>query len=500
MERRLILALTLSFLVLLVSSKLMTKPVTVPQPQISSPQEAPTIEPLIKSSQELPLSSEFEYMSGKSKIIFIEPQAAIREIIFEDYQAYKFPLKYSLLVGNKAMAFTRQHVATNEVTYFYRDNDKNITKHFLFSKSNYDIALEIKIRNLSSSDLKIKLPLILGVLDYSPNKNRMIYQDVTIVEKDKVFYPNIRKENVFNYLKFIGLRDRYFCAIVEPLEENYSGFINKISQHASEVGIVSPELDVASGAELQQKFHIYLGPQELKLIKAINPDWQAIIHYGKLDLIAQLLLKLLDFFFYLVHNWGLAIIILSLAIYIVLYPLTLKQMKSMKEMQLVQPQIEELRKLYKNNTQRLNKEIMELYRKHKVNPFGGCLPLILQIPIFFALYQVLSRSIALKGADFLWIKDLSEPDHLFRFPMELPFLGQYFNLLPILMAIGMFIQQKTSMAKMSGTAVEQQKLMMIVFPIMFGILFYNMPAGLVLYWFINSSLSLWYQLVVTRAK
>jgi YidC/Oxa1 family membrane protein insertase len=328
----------------------------------------------------------------------------------------------------------------------------------------------------------------------------MIYQDVTIVEKDKVFYPNIRKENVFNYLKFIGLRDRYFCAIVEPLEENYSGFINKISQHASEVGIVSPELDVASGAELQQKFHIYLGPQELKLIKAINPDWQAIIHYGKLDLIAQLLLKLLDFFFYLVHNWGLAIIILSLAIYIVLYPLTLKQMKSMKEMQLVQPQIEELRKLYKNNTQRLNKEIMELYRKHKVNPFGGCLPLILQIPIFFALYQVLSRSIALKGADFLWIKDLSEPDHLFRFPMELPFLGQYFNLLPILMAIGMFIQQKTSMAKMSGTAVEQQKLMMIVFPIMFGILFYNMPAGLVLYWFINSSLSLWYQLVVTRAK
>jgi YidC/Oxa1 family membrane protein insertase len=500
MERRLILALTLSFLVLLISSRLVTKPVTPPQPQIVSPKEAPAIEALTKSPQEMVLSSEFEYKNRNSRIIFLEPQAAIKEIIFDSYQSYKFPLKYSLLVGDQSLAFKRQLTTNNEVIYSYGDKDKNITKHFLFSNTNYDIMLEIKIQNISAVALTLKLPLILGVINFTPNRNRMIFQDVTVAEKEKISYPNIRNKNTFNYLKFIGLRDRYFCAIIEPKEDNYSGFINKTVANESEVGIVSPELLVAPGAELKQKFHIYLGPQDLKIISAINPDWQPVIYYGKFDFIAQMLLKLLKFFFNLVHNWGWAITILSLAIYIILYPLTLKQMKSMKEMQILQPQIEELRQLYKDNTQRLNKEIMVLYRKHKVNPFGGCLPLILQIPIFFALYQVLSRSIALKGANFLWIKDLSEPDRLFQFPVELPFLGQYFNLLPILMAIGMFIQQKSSIAKMSGSAAEQQKIMIIIFPIMFGILFYNMPAGLVLYWFINSSLTLGYQLLVARAK
>jgi YidC/Oxa1 family membrane protein insertase len=172
----------------------------------------------------------------------------------------------------------------------------------------------------------------------------------------------------------------------------------------------------------------------------------------------------------------------------------------MKEMQVLQPQVEELRVLHKNNPQRLNKEIMELYKAHKVNPLGGCLPMVLQIPVFFALYQVLSRTVALKGADFLWIKDLSEPDKLFTLPNSLPVIGNEINILPILMAIGMFFQQKTSMVSISQNQAEQQKIMMIVMPIMFGVLFYHMPSGLVLYWFINSSLTLAYQLRVSRKK
>jgi YidC/Oxa1 family membrane protein insertase len=142
----------------------------------------------------------------------------------------------------------------------------------------------------------------------------------------------------------------------------------------------------------------------------------------------------------------------------------------------------------------MNKEIMELYREHKVNPFGGCLPLILQMPIFFALYQVLMRSVALKGAHFLWIKDLSEPDRLFRLPNSLPILGNDINILPIIMAIGMFVQQKLSMRGASGTAAEQQKMMLVIMPVMFGFIFYRMPSGLVLYWFINSALMLFSQI------
>ena len=172
----------------------------------------------------------------------------------------------------------------------------------------------------------------------------------------------------------------------------------------------------------------------------------------------------------------------------------------MKEMQAVQPKIEELRKIYKDNPQKLNKEIMELYREHKVNPLGGCLPLVLQMPIFFALYQALMRSIALKGASFLWIKDLSEPDRLFILPKTLPVIGNEFNILPVLMAIGMFIQQKFTMASASSAAAEQQKLMTIFMPILFGIIFYHMPSGLVLYWFVNSTLMLIYQIRISRSR
>lgn len=172
----------------------------------------------------------------------------------------------------------------------------------------------------------------------------------------------------------------------------------------------------------------------------------------------------------------------------------------MKEMQLLQPKIDALRKELKDNPQRLNKEIMELYKEHKVNPLGGCLPLLLQMPIFFALYQALIRSAALRGAHFLWIKDLSAPDKLFTLKNSIPFLGNQINILPILMAIGMFVQQKISSVKATGEAAQQQKMMSIIMPVMFGVIFYQMPSGLVLYWLVNSMLMLFYQLRLNKQK
>ncbi len=210
------------------------------------------------------------------------------------------------------------------------------------------------------------------------------------------------------------------------------------------------------------------------------------------------MLGTLSFTHKVVKNWGLAIIILSLLIYLVLYPLTIKQMRSMKEMQVLQPKVEQLKVLYKDNSQRMNKELMELYKEHKVNPLGGCLPLLLQMPVFFTLYQVLNRSIALKGAEFLWIKDLSEPDKLAMLPVNLPVVGDQFNILPIIIAIIMFVQQKFSTAAATGEAAQQQKIMMIVFPFVFGLVFYHMPSGLVLYWLVNSLLMMLYQIKISK--
>jgi YidC/Oxa1 family membrane protein insertase len=339
----------------------------------------------------------------------------------------------------------------------------------------------------------------LGVLNFVGDPTSVRLQDVTMASKDKITHLNPRKDATLSEVKFLGLRERYFCAIAEPTLDNYSGFIKKINAQESEVGLSMGEIMLGPGQQFEHTFHIYLGPQELRQIAAIKPEWTVVMYYGTFDFIAQLLLQLLDFLYGLVHNWGGVIIILSLVIYLLLYPLTLKQMRSMKKMQALQPRIQELQKACKDNPQKLNKEIMELYREQKVNPFSGCLPLVLQIPIFFALYQVLIRSVALKGAHFLWIKDLSSPDRLFILPVSLPILGNEINILPILMTIGMFVQQKISMATTTGSA-EQQKLMLILFPLMFGIIFYRMPSGLVLYWFINSTLMLFYQLRISRQK
>jgi len=348
--------------------------------------------------------------------------------------------------------------------------------------------------------MRLNPQLVLGRLDLSAKNIQSRYQDILLSTKEKTIHSAAGKELLVNDLKFVGLRDQYFCAILEPVDSTGSAYVKKINHQESEVGISGNKVTLKPGEQIGHLYRIYLGPQDLKTLDSIKPEWSAIIYFGVFDFIAQLLLQLLGFFYSLVHNWGWAIIILSLAVYLLLFPLSLKQMRSMKEMQLLQPKIDALRKELKDNPQRLNKEIMELYKEHKVNPLGGCLPLLLQMPIFFALYQALIRSVALRGAHFLWIKDLSSPDQLFTFKNSIPLLGNQVNILPILMAIGMFVQQKISMVKATGEAAQQQKIMSIIMPIMFGVIFYQMPSGLVLYWFVNSILMLSYQVRLNKQK
>lgn len=506
MDKRLILAIAASLLVLLTWSAWVSKAHHIENKEVttkgltSAPaliKEAPR--PILQQ-KELNPASLFNYSQEKFEITFIEPQAAIKEVIFKDYQDYKLPLEYGFLLGDKGLNFKKERVTTDSVVFVHSDPDKIITKKFLFYNSNYSIGLEIRIQNLSSSSTSFNLPLVLGALDFSRQNPEARFQDVTAATKEKTLHVNARKDLQFAQIKFLSLRDRYFCAIIAPESHNYAGFIQKINSAKSNIGLSFADSVLAPGQEIQHKFHIYLGPQELQLINRANPEWSQVVYYGTFDFISQILLSALGFCYRLVHNWGWAIVMLSLGVYLLLFPLTLKQMSSMKEMQVLQPKVEELRKTYKDNPQKLNKEIMELYREHKVNPLGGCLPLLLQMPIFFALYQTLMRSTALKGANFLWIKDLSAPDRLFILPISLPVLGNEVNILPILMTVGMFIQQKISARTTSGTSAEQQKMMMVLFPLLFGFIFYHMPSGLVLYWFINSTLMLFYQIRITRLK
>ena len=507
MEKRTILAIALSLLILLSWSALTAKfhpienkEVTAKNPPIISvtPEQIPALAP--GAEEKIPTSSLFKFGTEKLELTFIAPKAAIQEVSFKGHQNYNLPLKLGFLIDEKNLLFKKISSSDKEISFAHSDSTRKITKRFIFPNSNYDMWLEISIQNLSSSPINVGLPVVLGVLDFSAKNKQAQFQDVFMAEKDKTHHYNGRKNVEAADLKFMGLREKYFCAIAEPEAESWAGFIRKVSAQDSEVGLKMAEASLAPGQSVVKKFHIYLGPQDLRIINKINPAWSSVVNYGTFDIISQILLQLLEFLYRLVHSWGWAIVILSLLVYFALYPLSIKQMRSMKEMQALQPKIEALRKTYKDNPQKLNKEIMLLYKEHKVNPFGGCLPLLLQMPIFFALYQALMRSVSLKGAHFLWIKDLSEPDRLFLLPTSLPILGNEINILPIVMAIGMFLQQKLSSASTGGAAAEQQKMMLIIMPIMFGIIFYHMPSGLVLYWFINSALMLVFQVRLSRAK
>ena len=507
MEKRLLLAIGLSLLVLLSWSALTPKPQIVVNKEVIAKESLAAIPAVSPSTSSLKLAEPVQGLENLIKIkqdlfdlVFVEQAAEIKEVVFKKYKNFTLPLKYGFLLNDKTLNFKKDSEASDSISFVSSDSQKTVTKKFIFNKASYSIGLEIKIQNLSTSPLQLNTPLILGILDFSNNMNSR-FQDVTVATPDKIIHNNGRKNLNFSEIKFLSLRDRYFCAIIEPTSGTFSGFVNKFSGQESEIGLNSPERTIPAGGQIGQLYKIYLGPQDLKILNSIKSDWTAVIYYGTFDIISQVLLQTLDFLYRLLHSWGWAIIALSILIYLVLYPLSIKQMRSMKEMQAIQPQVEKLRVQYKDNPQKMNKEVMDLYRLHKVNPLGGCLPLILQMPIFFALYNALMRSIALRGAKFLWIKDLSEPDRLFTLPVTLPILGNDINILPIIMAIGMFIQQKVSMAQTSGGAsAEQQKIMMIVMPVMFGFIFYGMPSGLVLYWLINSMLMLTFQIRMNKAK
>ena len=506
MEKRLILTITMCMLVLLAWSAFVSKtqPITNKEVESKVIQQQATVQQLVSEpaaslKQTLPQTHEGLKLSNE-EIDFSVGDAAINEVLFKEHKNYTFPLKNSFLIDDKNLNFKTEASGANFVTFIHSDTTKRIIKRFDFSNSKYSITLQLTIQNTSNAPLKISLPLILGTQDFSSSNKFAQYEGVVVATKEQVKHFTSKKELSFSNISFVALRDRYFCLIVNPESTGYGAFTRKNNVQTAEIGIVTPEWTIPAGGQVVENFKIYLGPQDLHTLNSVNPNWTAVINYGTFDFISQVLLQLLEFIFHIFHNWGWTIVVFSLVIYLLLYPLTLKQMRSMKEMQALQPKIEALRVTYKDNPQKLNKEIMELYREHKVNPLGGCLPLLLQMPIFFALYQVLMRSVALRGANFLWIKDLSEPDRLFMLPFSLPILGNEFNILPILMTIGMFVQQKFTMAKTSGEAAEQQKIMLIIMPLMFGVIFYRMPAGLVLYWFINSTLMLLGQIKASKTK
>jgi len=286
--------------------------------------------------------------------------------------------------------------------------------------------------------------------------------------------------------KFAGLDEGYFAFIWIPAGEATASL--SIMKGENNIPLMRLGLDQGSVSG-----KMYFGPKKTDVLKSLNVDAQKIVDFGWFDIIAKPMIAGLNWANKVTRNYGIDIILLTILIKIIFYPLSVKSYKSMKEMQKLQPMIQKLKEKYKDDKQKLNAEMMDIYKKKGVNPMGGCLPMVIQIPVFFALYKALSGAIELRHAPFmLWMNDLSAPEDLFAFHVmgyELPI-----RILPLVMGITQVIQQK-----MTPTSVDpMQEKMMLFMPIFFTFLFWGFPAGLVLYWLVNNVISIAQQYYINK--
>jgi YidC/Oxa1 family membrane protein insertase len=261
---------------------------------------------------------------------------------------------------------------------------------------------------------------------------------------------------------------------------------------------ILPETTIKPETQQSFEFKIFKGPKSMSLLSSYGFNLGKAVNFGMFDILAKPCLWLMNFIYHnLIPNYGIAIIILTLMTKVLLWPLGTKSYKSMSDMKKLAPLIKEIKEKYKDDRKRVNEETMGLYRTYKINPLGGCLPMLVQIPVFFALYRMLYEAIELRHAPFfLWINDLAAPDRLFRFDFTIPFMDPPYGIpvLTLVMGATMFLQQKMSPPMGDPT---QAKMMMLM-PVIFTFIFINFSSGLVLYWLVNNIVSISQQYYITK--
>ncbi|KXB29610.1 insertase [Dechloromonas denitrificans] len=283
---------------------------------------------------------------------------------------------------------------------------------------------------------------------------------------------------------WLAMVQHYFVSAWVPKDKTPREFyMRKLEgSNAYQAGLIVPVSEIAPGAKSETSVTLYAGPQEQAALKQIAPGLDLVVDYGWLTVVAAPIFWALQAIHSLVGNWGWAIVVLTIILKAIFFPLSAASYKSMAKMRVLTPRLAQLKERYGDDKQRLNQEMMKMYQTEKVNPLGGCLPIVVQIPVFIALYWVLLGAVEMRDAPWiLWIKDLASADPYY--------------ILPVLMIISMFIQ-----TKLNPTPPDpiQAKVMMLM-PLIFGVMFLWFPAGLVLYWVVNNVLSIAQQWHITRA-
>ena len=381
-----------------------------------------------------------------------------------------------------------------DVVLRFADDDVSVEKRFRFDPADYYVGLEYRMHNQTSEPMAANLFAQLKRDASLPEGGQMFLGPrpylgaaLTTAESryDKVDFEDLAEEALREEVDggWIAILQHYFLSawVANPDERNrYYGYPNRNGDGTYIVGFTGPAFSVAPGEIGRFAAGFYAGPKHQKRLAEIAPNLDLTVDYGILWWLAVPLFYLLDGIHGLIANWGVAIILMTLVIKLVLYPLSAASYKSMAKMRKLTPQLKRLQERHAGDRQRLSQEMMELYKKEKANPLGGCLPMLLQMPVFIALYWVLYESVELRQAPFfLWIDDLASMDPFF--------------VLPILMGASMFFQQTLNPPMPDPMQARIMKMM----PIMFTVLFLFFPAGLVLYWLVNNLLSMAQQWFIT---
>jgi len=373
-------------------------------------------------------------------------------------------------------------------------NGLSTTQTFRFYPDQYRIDLKIDVANQSNLPVNGVFAAHLKALPSSKKKSYYSYVGLVLLMDKKLKELKIKKppaeKSIKGQIDWVAYEDDYFISAVIPEEPANGVLEGRLSPSGILEGTYLPaSMTIDASNQVSSKYTLYLGPRDLTILKQFGKNLDKAVNFGWFDIFAKPLLHALRFSNEYINNYGVSIILLTILIKIIFWPLTHKSYKSMKEMQKLQPRLAKIREKYKDDKQQLNKEMMALYRTYKVNPMGGCLPMIIQIPVFFALYRILGTAIELRHAPFvLWINDLSAPDRLFVLPFKVPFMSPPYGIpvLTLLMGVSMFVQQKMTPTPGDPT---QAKMMMFL-PIIFTFMFINFPSGLVLYWLVNNVLSI----------
>ena len=557
-QMRLLLAIVLSFLVFVVWQWLMVEPEVAKQTpeQATLAESTPTSEesattPSAKPEggrnlvapevQETPLPQAPPTLENREArqirvetplytAVFTEKGGALDDLILKDYHettandsplkdmipeaARKIPLQTGWVGKNlpgMENALYESGTSQDEIQVqntpqtieFRYTNAQGITirKEFSFRPDSYLIGMTVTIANHSAAAIDgkpmVKIANVVGDPDSRITFEGPMALMGTSLEEVKM--KDIAKQpELEGSLRWIGITDRYFMTVLIP-EESIDGAMKmeKVGDDMVIATLVLPETSIAPGEDKNFSYKSFIGPKDTEVLAKANYDLSKAVNFGMFDLLAKPFLWIMNQIYKVIPNYGIAIILLTLMTKIILWPLGNKSYKSMNDMKRMQPLMAEIREKYKDDKKKMNEETMALYRTYKINPMGGCLPMIVQLPVFFALYRMLYQAIELRHAPFFgWINDLSAPDRLFHFGFSIPFMQPPYGIpvLTIVMGVTMLLQQKMSPPPGDPT---QAKMMMFM-PIIFTVIFINFPAGLVLYWLTNNIFSIAQQYYIQK--